>query len=85
MATVFDIASWSITESGAAGTVDSAEIDITAPAGAVATITVPDPAVPTVIEVEVPGIQGAKGDQNVYPQTTPPDNPEVGWVWIDIS
>lgn len=36
------------------------------------------------VEVEVSGMQGAAGVQNVYVQPTPPLNPQIGWIWIQI-
>lgn len=34
------------------------------------------------LEVQTPGVQGAKGDQNVYVGPTPPANPQLNWIWI---
>lgn len=31
----------------------------------------------------IPGPQGPPGVQNVYTGPTPPDNPEIGWIWIE--
>lgn len=30
-------------------------------------------------------LKGAPGVQNVFVGTTPPDNPQEGWIWIDTS
>lgn len=38
-----------------------------------------------VAEVYVPGPQGAPGVQNVFVGTTPPENPQENWIWMDVS
>jgi hypothetical protein len=47
-------------------------------------MTITFPAPPN-FAIQVPGIQGPKGDQNVYVGTTPPVNPQVDWIWIDTT
>lgn len=86
MASVDDIASWGITESGASGSIAAATLDITAVLETevdIETMVVPGDV--ATIEVVTPGMQGPPGTQNVFVQDTPPDNPEVNWIWIDTS
>lgn len=35
--------------------------------------------------VAISVLKGLPGDQRVYTGTTPPNNPQEGWVWIDTS
>lgn len=86
MATVFDIASWSIPAQSVGAQVASAAIAITAnPVTEVDFISVPTPGQVATTQIVTAGPQGPPGDQNVYVGTTPPVNPQVGWVWIDTS
>jgi hypothetical protein len=47
-------------------------------------VGVPIPAPFSVLEVATQGIQGPKGDQNVYVSTTAPANPQLNWIWVKI-
>lgn len=51
----------------------------------ITTLTVPEANVPEVLQIDVPGLQGPPGVQNVYVGPTPPPSPEVGWIWVDTS
>jgi hypothetical protein len=46
--------------------------------------------IPPLIQVEVPGQQGPKGDKGdigyqIFVSPTPPENPSEGTLWLDIS
>lgn len=38
----------------------------------------------SVLQVTTPGLQGPKGDQNVYVGATAPANPQLNWIWFKI-
>lgn len=40
---------------------------------------------PAVVEVQVPGLRGPPGDAGIIVSSTPPVNPVVGTLWLDIS
>lgn len=87
MATINDIVSFTIDEQGpTSGVLSAPIIDVNIVATPqVDIISVPEALSPEMIEIDVPGLQGPPGLQNVFVGPTPPPNPQDGWVWIDTS
>lgn len=47
-------------------------------------VGLPIPAPFSIMEVTTQGLQGPKGDQNVYVSATAPANPQLNWIWFKI-
>jgi hypothetical protein len=84
MSTVFEVTSVSV-DGGAASTFD-AGIDTITIENAFDTpnVTISTPQDVEIVEVQVPGIQGPPGLQNVFVSDTAPSTPTLNDIWIEI-
>lgn len=85
MATNNDIALVTVGAGGPTVAFETSQITVTVvEAIDVGMVGVPIPEPFSVLEIQTPGVQGAKGVQNVFVGPTAPANPEEDWIWFKV-